>query len=341
MITLSKHIEILLLHHDCVVVPGLGGFLANPREGEEMLDEETNVLLPPQRTVCFNAALCANDGLLVQSYMQSYDAAYPEALKQLTADVGAMRDVLEQSGLYELEGLGRLHIDMLRHITFESTHSSLLTPAFYGLGAIELRSATALQRDRDIKKALVASAALDEVASVTKSDTVEPKRGLRAFVALRWMDVAVAAAASVVLFVGFTFPEWGEPSNAEPHATHAQVVVTTTPLHRQPSAPVTAVAPAPRTSQQSAPEPAEQRAADQAVKPYTLVLASGVPETSGRAFVQSLQRAGYAETRFVVESRMNRVVYSSYATAADALTALRQLRTENEAFGQAWIMEVK
>ena len=29
MISLSEHIEILLLEHDCIVVPGLGGFIAN------------------------------------------------------------------------------------------------------------------------------------------------------------------------------------------------------------------------------------------------------------------------------------------------------------------------
>ena len=33
MITLAKHIELLLLEHDCVIVPGLGGFIANHADG--------------------------------------------------------------------------------------------------------------------------------------------------------------------------------------------------------------------------------------------------------------------------------------------------------------------
>lgn len=31
MIELAKHIEVLLLENDCVIVPGLGGFIAHNR----------------------------------------------------------------------------------------------------------------------------------------------------------------------------------------------------------------------------------------------------------------------------------------------------------------------
>ena len=73
MITLSRHIELLLLEHDCVIVPGLGGFIANHMEAH--YDQEGDrTFLPPYRTVVYNQQLQINDGLLVQSYMAAYDA---------------------------------------------------------------------------------------------------------------------------------------------------------------------------------------------------------------------------------------------------------------------------
>ena len=70
MIELSQHIEVLLLENDCVIVPGLGGFVAHYTPAIQV---EENVFLPPTRTIGFNPQLKLNDGLLVQSYMAVYD----------------------------------------------------------------------------------------------------------------------------------------------------------------------------------------------------------------------------------------------------------------------------
>ena len=45
MIELTKHIEILLLENDCVIVPGLGGFIAHHQSAH--YEEDEGVFLPP------------------------------------------------------------------------------------------------------------------------------------------------------------------------------------------------------------------------------------------------------------------------------------------------------
>ena len=71
MIELAQHIEVLLLENDCVIVPGLGGFVAHYTPAMRVAEE--NVFLPPTRIIGFNPQLKMNDGLLVQSYMAVYD----------------------------------------------------------------------------------------------------------------------------------------------------------------------------------------------------------------------------------------------------------------------------
>ena len=76
MIELAQHIEVLLLENDCVIVPGLGGFVAHYTPAMRVAEE--NVFLPPTRIIGFNPQLKMNDGLLVQSYMAVYDTDFYE-----------------------------------------------------------------------------------------------------------------------------------------------------------------------------------------------------------------------------------------------------------------------
>ena len=49
MIELERHIEILLLRHDCVILPGFGGFMTHHVEAR--YDEAERLFLPPLRTI--------------------------------------------------------------------------------------------------------------------------------------------------------------------------------------------------------------------------------------------------------------------------------------------------
>ena len=55
MIELAQHIEALLLENDCVIVPGLGGFVAHYTPAMRVAEE--NTFLPPTRIIGFNPGL--------------------------------------------------------------------------------------------------------------------------------------------------------------------------------------------------------------------------------------------------------------------------------------------
>ena len=67
MIELDRHIEILLLSNDCVILPNFGGFMAHHVEARH--DDSDGAFLPPLRTIGFNPKLTLNDSLLAQSYV--------------------------------------------------------------------------------------------------------------------------------------------------------------------------------------------------------------------------------------------------------------------------------
>ena len=89
VIELERHIEILLLSNDCVIVPDFGGFMAHHVDAR--YDGRDNMFLPPLRTIGFNPQLTMNDSLLALSYVEAYDISYPDALSRIAEDVREIR----------------------------------------------------------------------------------------------------------------------------------------------------------------------------------------------------------------------------------------------------------
>ena len=73
---------------------------------------------------------------------------------------------------------------------------------------------------------------------------------------------------------------------------------------------------------------------------YTIVLASAIPQGNARELTAQLKKQGLADTKIYLRGRMVRVIYGAYATQQEARLQLRKLR-DNEAFDQAWVMEVQ
>ena len=126
MIELERHIEILLLSNDCVIVPNFGGFMAHHVEAR--YDDKDGSFLPPQRTLGFNPQLVLNDSLLAQSYIEAYDISYPEAIRRINDEVRELRQHIENKGFYEFNDLGVISINDDGKYEFEPCEAGILTP---------------------------------------------------------------------------------------------------------------------------------------------------------------------------------------------------------------------
>lgn len=102
--------------HDCVMLPGLGGFVCNPRSA--WYDEAKRQIVPPSRDVLFNARLTTNDGLVANELMAKRGVMYPEALKAVEALVDHLQQQLEAGTTVELPGLGKLYREEDQQVRF-------------------------------------------------------------------------------------------------------------------------------------------------------------------------------------------------------------------------------
>jgi hypothetical protein len=97
----------MFLDYDCVIIPGLGGFVCNGRSA--WYDEENEEMVPPSREVIFNPNLIHNDGLLAQEMMRAGDVSYSEAMKQVEDEAASMIWLLKEGKPVEIYRVGRLY----------------------------------------------------------------------------------------------------------------------------------------------------------------------------------------------------------------------------------------
>ena len=97
----------MFLDYDCVIIPGLGGFVCNGRSA--WYDEENEEMVPPSRDVIFNPNLIHNDGLLAQEIMRARDLSYSEAMKHVEEEASFMVRQLTEGKPVEIARLGRLY----------------------------------------------------------------------------------------------------------------------------------------------------------------------------------------------------------------------------------------
>ena len=97
----------MLLEYDCVIIPGLGGFVCNERSA--WYDEEKEEMVPPSKDVLFNPNLTHNDGLLAQEIIRLTGATLPEAMKIAEEESAHIREMINAGEAVELAKVGRIY----------------------------------------------------------------------------------------------------------------------------------------------------------------------------------------------------------------------------------------
>ncbi len=108
MSNISKHIYELLFEHDCVIIPGFGGFVANYLPAH--FEDSTNQIYPPSKHLLFNKNLINNDGLLAHRISAEDTVSYDVALKKLSDFSDQIKLALTNDKRYELQGIGVLFV---------------------------------------------------------------------------------------------------------------------------------------------------------------------------------------------------------------------------------------
>ncbi len=372
MVELAKHIEILLLNNDCVIVPGFGGFMAH--HVDSVYDEEEKMFLPPSRTLGFNPRLHINDSLLAQSYVEAYDISYPDAVKRIESEVAEMRQTINNQGFYELSDIGVIQTNDEGNLEFEPCSAGILTPELYALTSYEFNALSMLPEKQEIIIPAIENA-VSEVQIPNEEETQ------KAVVELQQEEVEseyedykdykddvvtikistlkrIAAVAIVLLVVVFAVLPYGDYNfdGLQKGSIDTGLLTkvmpkaqTTTPEELGAIKVINGAAVRiDRTEAENkvVAEAASQKASDagnnnvEESKPtFVIVLASRVTKKNAERYVSSLQKKGVKDARVIEASNGSKVICGRYPSEDEAMNGVRELRDMSSEFNDAWVME--
>lgn len=165
MTDVSKHISELLFTNNCVIVPGLGGFVANYQPAR--IHTASYIFNGPSKSIAFNNNLSTNDGLLINKivsgeYMNLFDAE-----KSINQFVQEIKKEIKEGRTYKLPKIGRLTMDKEGNIQFTPDPSNNFLLQNYGLSAFEAKPV--IHKREPVIKSIDVTEIADEETSVKKS----------------------------------------------------------------------------------------------------------------------------------------------------------------------------
>lgn len=370
MIELNRHIEILLLSNDCVIVPGLGGFMTH--HADAWYDDGSRQFLPPLRTLGFNPQLKINDSLLALSYVEAYDISYPEALRRIEDEVNELRQHLETEGYYELNDIGTLSLNEDGNCVFTPCEAGILTPSLYALDAFEIErlQETVVPKPIEIPVAAEEEAKepvapkQEEVAEVIEINSapveeVEEEEEEK-FVKIKFSWIRNTAAIAAVFLAIFliaipsgerermtrtisNFPNtlfFGMMSkDTNTNVIDIKKSDVTSHVKEIKSNVTEITSHVMDTTSHVTPTPSQPLASaegDGEPTGYCIVLASCVSQKNADAFVADLREKGYENVRVYIRNKITRVVYGRFDTQNEAYNELRKIH-RNRRLEEAWV----
>ncbi len=352
---LARHIEALLVGNDCVIVPGLGGFIIHYTPAVWV--EKDNVFLPPTRMTGFNARLKVNDGLLVQSYMTAHHVDFAKATKLVEKDADELLSLLHTEGKVTLGNIGQLHLSIHNTLEFIPDSNPLCAPAFYGLESFGIRK---LQKPA---KKVAPAPRLAPVDVPRPHKPVTPRIQWREKAA--FLSNAVAVVAIIILCFALSIPventEVVKGNYAQLLPTDAfclmkQQSLAITPLvEKKEAAPTKPKAeskaaevklPARKVEKPAAKKPAAPKPVARTTKTvasprmYHIIIASVGTTKDAENMARSLRNKGFANAKAIIGGGKMRVCIDSYASEAEAYSALNRFRKDKN-YQNAWILKKK
>ncbi|MDD2552031.1 MAG: SPOR domain-containing protein [Dysgonamonadaceae bacterium] len=181
---IALHIDFLLHTHDCIIVPGLGGFVVNTT------DIERNGLWGINSPTCeliFNSKLTYNDGLLAESLMKTNDISFDIAIKRIDSACNELKDTLQKQEEVIWNNLGTFRLNNEKE-PFFLPNKSYIRPNFFGLTHARLKPLSILS---------------------TKANNNENAIPVKTF--LRYISSAIAVAL-LFFFIAVSYNNFGPKS---------------------------------------------------------------------------------------------------------------------------------
>jgi len=135
IVDITVFIRELLFGHDCVIVPGFGGFIGNYSPAR--IDKNSATFHPPVKQISFNRNLNHNDGLLIGKVSGSLNINYGDARNIVEEFVAELRKKLAKGEKVLFDNIGSFINNQEGNVQFEPDREANYHLDSYGLESFQ------------------------------------------------------------------------------------------------------------------------------------------------------------------------------------------------------------
>ena len=307
---IEHYISSLLYLHDCVIIPGFGGFVGNKKSA--YIHPVSGIIYPPSKALLFNKNLSQNDGLLTTYIAKEEEIELSEVTILIEEFVKKIEDELTKRSAFKLQKIGTLNKGKEGNISFmqDSNYNYDLTS--FGM-----------QANHKNKK-------VERTISDDKKVIVKTIKG-KDFTKTLTRAAAILIPLVGLSLIGITQDEkinnvYDQMANLNPF-TNTSKTEAATPTKVISETPVVKIIENVKTKEIMSPIIIEKNT-------YFIIAGAFSEQKNANQLMQKLKRWNY-DASIVEGSDLIRVSYSSFANKEEALLALTEIRKENKS---AWLL---
>lgn len=354
---LIQHLENLLPEHDCVVVPGLGGFVQN--EVAARIQPGARLFYPASKEIGFNPRLKFNDGLLAQSYQETEGLSFEAANAAIQKDVQEIQEKLEAGKFIRLGRTGTLFM-IEQQLIFRPDHHNHFYPEAYGLTPFTFPLLHKPQQTEEKVSAPKSHEVHQKTAARTpekESVELKPKGNRDEFIHIRFsksrMRQMMAAAAVFLFLILFAKPAGLPSGNQEAGMLHNYLSAPSSVLPKKIDTIVKVESDTTspeKVLRSSVPAPGIQKAVTASVNDvvearsgeYFIIVSAFVKRTTAKRWMDEHQGEDILkEAGIVVGDGHARVYVKRFNNEVEANNYLDTFATKHSEYASAWVYSAK
>lgn len=187
---IEEAISTLLYQHDCVIVPGFGGFVTNYKPAT--IHVLKNRLNPPSKAISFNKNLINNDGLLANFIAKETNIPFNDAMQKIEVFVQELKQTLNHNQVVQLNKIGNIKNSADGKLLFEPNNTVNYNTYTFGLTPIQAFPVT----KQTVEEKVIAQIKEHSNTTLTSVQKTKPSR--------KW--IAAAAITIPFLFLAIWIP---------------------------------------------------------------------------------------------------------------------------------------
>ena len=307
--TIERYISNLLYLHDCVIIPGFGGFVGNKKSA--FIHPVSGIIYPPSKELLFNKNLTQNDGLLATHIAKQENIDLSETSSLIEDFVQSIQTELNSRSAFKLQKVGTFTKGKEENISFLQDKNQNYNLASFGMQANH--------KSKKVKRTIS-----DEKEVIVK--TIKQKD----FGETLKRAAAVLVPLIGLSLIGITQEEnindiYSQMANLNPFTNSKTEIVKEAPT-KEIEVPIVEIIETEKT-EIVIPIITEQHT-------YYIIAGAFAEQKNANKMLRKLKRWNY-DASIVEGENLMRVSYNSFSKKEEAIMALAEIRKDNKS---AWLL---